>query len=152
MASSKSCKQSTTVLPNVKPIIVDAYEPGAQNAQQSAHISQQKTVQHQMNMNTQHGGTSCPQAPMVGMSSSPHDANQVSCSINQNHWQARTNAVNDASVGCTIGGGRKKHRSSRKHKRSQRKGRKHRKSKRKHTRKMKRKSRKNTRSKRNSRK
>jgi len=152
MSQPKSCKQSTTVNSNVKPVVVNAYEPGAQNAQQSAHILQQNAVQHQMNMNTQHGGTACPQAPMVGMSSSPHDANQVSCTTNQNHWQARTNAVNDASVGCSVGGGRKKHRSSRKHKRSQRKGGKRGKSKRKHTRKMKRKSRKNTRSRRNRRK
>ena len=149
MSPPKSCKQATTVKSNVKPVIVNAYEPGAQNAQQSAHISQQKAIQHQMNMNTQHGGTTCPQAPMVGMSSSPHDANQVSCTTNQNHWQARTNAVNDATVGCTVGGGRKKRRNTtRKHKRShKRKGRKYGKSKRKSSRRMKRKSRKQTRSK-----
>lgn len=148
MVSPKSCKQATTVNSDVKPVVVNAYEPGAQNAQQSAHISQQKAVQHQMNMNTQHGGTTCPQAPMVGMSSSPHDANQVSCTTNQNHWQARTNAVNDASVGCTVGGGRKKRRNTtRKHKRSHKRkgGRKYGKSKRKSSRRMKRKSRKQTR-------
>ena len=148
MSSAKSCKQSTTVKSNVKPITVNAYQPGAQNAQQSAHISQQEAIQHQMNMNNQHGGTTCPQASMMGMSSTPHDANQVSCTTNQNHWQARTNAVNDSSVGCVIGGGSRKKRSKSKRKSRRVNKRKHKKSTRKHKRSHRRKNKKNTRSRR----
>ena len=48
MASARSCKQATSVKSTVKPIVVNAYEPGAQSAQESAHMSQQKNIEQQM--------------------------------------------------------------------------------------------------------
>lgn len=153
---------SSIVKAPVKPIVVQPYEPGAQSAQQSAHLAHQKQIQEQMNMNSQHvqqGGTTCPQAAMHGMSSTPGDANQVSCTTNNANWQRAENAKYDTAVGkanpnLKSGGARKRkarntrkrthkkrthkrkhHKTSRRHRRKSSHNRKHkRKSVRKHSR------------------
>lgn len=111
-----SSGNSSIVKAPVNPIVVQPYEPGAQSAQQSAHLAHQKQIQEQMNMNSQHvqqGGTTCPQAAMHGMSSTPGDANQVSCATNNANWQRAENAKYDTAVGTVnpnlkSGGARKR--------------------------------------------
>ena len=82
-----------------KPIVMLPYPEGAQNAQQAAYKRHQAAIDTQMEMNKQHGGVLCPQAPMFGMSSSPGDANTSSCAANGSNWQRSEWARFDSQVG-----------------------------------------------------
>ena len=95
-----------------KPIIMEAYPKGAQNAQQAAIMRHKEAINKQTMMNTQTGGVVCPQAPTFGMPSMLNSSNSISCKTNSANWQRTEWAKFDTQVGkvnpnLKVGGKRK---------------------------------------------